>query len=88
MREFAALDVREGTASLDPEDLALAIVNNIQEAGFMELVHTALRTAVLNLLAEKSGVDRTAWDEAMSAEDEALLAEMIRNGRGQEALYG
>ena len=88
MQEFAVLDAREQAVILDPEDLALVIVNNINEAGFMELVHTAVRTAVMDKLAEKSSVDRTAWDEAMSSDDEALLAEMIKNGRDQEVLYG
>jgi len=88
MREFAALDAREQAVILDPEDLALVIVNNINGAGFMELVHTAVRTAVMDKLAEKYGLDRTIWDEAMSAEDEVLLKEMVKNGREQEAQYG
>ncbi len=88
MREFATLDVREQAVILDPEDLALVIVNNIQEAGLMELVHIAVRTAVMDRLAEISSVDRTVWDEAMSSDDEALLAEMIKNGRDQEVLSG
>jgi hypothetical protein len=76
MREFAALDVRAQAVELDPEDLALAIVNNINEAGIMELIHSAMRTAVLDMLAEKSGTDR-----------EALFAEMLQNGRDQEVLH-
>lgn len=54
MSEFAELDASEQAADLDPEDLALAIVNNFNEAGFMELVHAAVNSAVTDMLTQKT----------------------------------
>lgn len=50
LREFAELDVRQPAAALDPEELALLIRDRINEAGILELVQTALRNAVTDLL--------------------------------------
>jgi hypothetical protein len=77
MREFAALDVRAQAAGLDPEDLALAVINSINEAGIMELIHTAMRTAVLDMLVEN-----------FSADCEVLFAEIAKSGQDQEVSHG
>ena len=53
LREFAELDLKTQAAALDPEDLALSIMNNVNEAGILELVQTAIRTAVSDMLVQR-----------------------------------
>lgn len=57
MREFAELDVKVQAAALDPEDLALVIIDRLNEAGIMELVHSAVRNAVLDMATECFAVE-------------------------------
>lgn len=57
LREFCKLELREQAASLDSEDLALLILDCLNEASFMELAHSAVRTAVTDMLTRQFGVD-------------------------------
>lgn len=68
MHEFSELDVKEQAARLDPEDLALVILDRLNEAGFMELTHTAVRTAVTDMLVNHFNVECDAAFAAIARE--------------------
>lgn len=70
-------------SNIDPDELADTLTANILSA----LREIDLETIVKDSVAKCTGMDREKWDAALSIDNEALYAEMLRGGLNAEVMY-